>query len=55
MISTLKSNPPETFELYEIELINKYFEIWIQSIKNYEFRLNACKDKLKRFLKNMVY
>jgi len=51
IISTLKSNPPEIFELYEIELINKYFEIWNQRIKNYEFGLNIYKDKIKTLLK----
>nr|WAJ57600.1 RNA polymerase subunit beta [Actinocyclus sp. (in: diatoms)] len=50
IISTLKSNPPEIFEIYEIELINKYFEIWNQRIKNYEFGLNRYKDKIKTFL-----
>mgnify|MGYP000958238331 CR=1 FL=1 len=38
-------------QLYEIELINKYFEIWNQRIKNYEFGLNIYKDKIKTLLK----
>jgi len=51
IISILRSNPPEIFEIYEIELVSKYFEIWNQRIENYELGLNIYKDKIKTLLK----
>jgi DNA-directed RNA polymerase subunit beta len=51
IILTLKLNSFELFEFYEIELINKYFKIWNQRIKNYELGINTSKEKTKTFLK----
>jgi len=50
IVSTLQSNSPEIFELYQIELINNYFKIWNQRIKNYEIGVQTYKEKTQILL-----
>ena len=52
IISTLQSNPSNICELYEVELVTKYFRIWNKRIKNYELGISKYKEKTKILLKN---
>ena len=49
IVSILKTNSPKLFKLYKIELINNYFKIWNQRIKNYEIGVHTYKEKTQKF------
>merc|ERR1712177_58852 len=50
IVSILKITSPTIFEFYKTELLNNYFEIWNQRIKNYEIGIYDHKENIQTFL-----